>query len=58
MMGVALKKSKKNKRSSVVTAVAWVTAVAQIWYLAQKLLHAMGTAKIIIITTATSIVII
>ena len=33
------------KGYGIVPAVAWVTAVAQVWFLAQEHLHAMGGAK-------------
>ena len=41
------KKPKKNKKKSgIVTAAAWVTAVAQVQFLAQELPHAMGAPRL------------
>ena len=34
-----------QEASGIVTAVAWVTAVAQVWSLAWELLYASGAAK-------------
>ena len=52
---LAVKKKKKKKKeffcgaaswgSSIVTAVAWVAAVAWVWSLTLELPHTMGAAK-------------